>query len=190
MRDVGGFRMGPFELMELTGLDVTQRPRAHLYNQFFQEPRYRPNLIMRARYEAGARAQDKKRVLRIRRGDEGDRPPDLLLSGFFPSSVWVSRADERATLFSPNCWKSLAPPLEHRLLRVASRLILVTPIGEDATTSAIDQVWTRAHSGGRHVVSPWSSDARSWNAGHGARCSRLIARVVRVRRRRGHGMSR
>ncbi|MBI3057194.1 MAG: 3-hydroxyacyl-CoA dehydrogenase, partial [Betaproteobacteria bacterium] len=24
MRDVGGFRMGPFELMELTGLDVTQ----------------------------------------------------------------------------------------------------------------------------------------------------------------------
>ena len=36
MRDVGGFRMGPFELMELTGLDVTQPASELIYNQFFQ----------------------------------------------------------------------------------------------------------------------------------------------------------
>ncbi|MDP3715545.1 MAG: 3-hydroxyacyl-CoA dehydrogenase NAD-binding domain-containing protein, partial [Burkholderiales bacterium] len=36
MRDVGGFRMGPFELMELTGLDVTQPASVLIYNQFFQ----------------------------------------------------------------------------------------------------------------------------------------------------------
>jgi 3-hydroxybutyryl-CoA dehydrogenase len=33
--------MGPFELMELTGLDVTQPASELIYNQFFQEPRYR-----------------------------------------------------------------------------------------------------------------------------------------------------
>ena len=52
MRDVGGFRMGPFELMELTGLDVTQPASVLIYSQFFQEPRYRPSLIMQSRYEA------------------------------------------------------------------------------------------------------------------------------------------
>lgn len=36
MRDVGGFRMGPFELMELTGLDVTQPASELIYNQFFR----------------------------------------------------------------------------------------------------------------------------------------------------------
>ena len=61
MRDVGGFRMGPFELMELTGLDVTQPASALIYNQFFQEPRYRPNLIMQERYEAGVLGRKSKK---------------------------------------------------------------------------------------------------------------------------------
>jgi len=61
MRDVGGFRMGPFELMELTGLDVTQPASELIYNQFFQEPRYRPNLIMRSRYEAGLLGRKSRR---------------------------------------------------------------------------------------------------------------------------------
>jgi 3-hydroxybutyryl-CoA dehydrogenase len=61
MRDVGGFRMGPFELMELTGLDVTQPASELIYNQFFQEPRYRPNLIMRSRYEAGVLGRKSKK---------------------------------------------------------------------------------------------------------------------------------
>src|SRR3970282_909687 len=53
MRDVGGFRLGPFEVLELTGLDVSHPASELIYNQFFQEPLYRPSLIMRARYEAG-----------------------------------------------------------------------------------------------------------------------------------------
>ncbi|MBI2510299.1 MAG: 3-hydroxyacyl-CoA dehydrogenase, partial [Betaproteobacteria bacterium] len=61
MRDVCGFRMGPFELMELTGLDVTHPASELIYHQFFQEPRYRPNLIMRARYEAGVLGRKSKR---------------------------------------------------------------------------------------------------------------------------------
>ena len=67
--------MGPFELMELTGLDVTQPASQLIYNQFFQEPRYRPNLIMQPRYEAGVLGpQDQKGFLQLRRRDESDRP--------------------------------------------------------------------------------------------------------------------
>ena len=61
MRDVGGFRMGPFELMELTGLDVTQPASVLIYSQFFQEPRYRPSLIMQSRYEAGVLGRKSKK---------------------------------------------------------------------------------------------------------------------------------
>ena len=53
MRDVAGFRMGPFELMELTGLDVSQPASVAIYEQCFHEPRYRPAQLMHSRFEAG-----------------------------------------------------------------------------------------------------------------------------------------
>lgn len=40
-----GFKMGPFELMDLTGLDVSHPVMESVYNQYYQEPRYRPNVL-------------------------------------------------------------------------------------------------------------------------------------------------
>ncbi len=45
MRECGGFRMGPFELMDLTGLDVTYPATEQIYQQYFHEPRLRPTPI-------------------------------------------------------------------------------------------------------------------------------------------------
>jgi 3-hydroxybutyryl-CoA dehydrogenase len=39
MRDAGGFRMGPFELMDLTGIDVNFPVRMIIYNGYFQDRR-------------------------------------------------------------------------------------------------------------------------------------------------------
>jgi hypothetical protein len=93
MRDVGGFRMGPFELMDLTGLDVTQPASELIYNQFFQEPRYRPNLIMRSRYEAGVLGRKTKRGFYPY---DGEMKPDVPKEAPAPvphaGSVWVSPA--------------------------------------------------------------------------------------------------
>lgn len=49
----GGFRMGPFELMDLIGIDVNYAVSRSVYEQFFQEPRFRPHPIQRAMVEAG-----------------------------------------------------------------------------------------------------------------------------------------
>jgi 3-hydroxybutyryl-CoA dehydrogenase len=49
----GGFRMGPFELMDLIGIDVNYAVTQSIYEQFFQEPRYRPHPIQRRMVEAG-----------------------------------------------------------------------------------------------------------------------------------------
>ncbi|MBC2887094.1 3-hydroxyacyl-CoA dehydrogenase [Ochrobactrum sp. CM-21-5] len=53
LRDAGGFRMGPFELLDLTGLDVSHPVMEVIYNQYYQEPRYRPSVITRQRLDAG-----------------------------------------------------------------------------------------------------------------------------------------
>jgi 3-hydroxybutyryl-CoA dehydrogenase len=47
-----GFSMGPFELMDLIGIDVNLAVTESVYNQFFQEARFRPHLIQQKMVEA------------------------------------------------------------------------------------------------------------------------------------------
>lgn len=47
-----GFKMGPFELMDLIGLDVNFAVTQSVYHAFFEEPRYRPHPIQRRMVEA------------------------------------------------------------------------------------------------------------------------------------------
>ncbi|WP_245491099.1 MULTISPECIES: 3-hydroxyacyl-CoA dehydrogenase [unclassified Mesorhizobium] len=53
LRDAAGFKMGPFELMDLTGLDVSHPVMESIYTQFYQDPRYRPSGIAAQRVAAG-----------------------------------------------------------------------------------------------------------------------------------------
>jgi 3-hydroxybutyryl-CoA dehydrogenase len=45
VREAGGFKMGPFELMDLIGLDINFAATQSMYEQTFMEPRYRPHII-------------------------------------------------------------------------------------------------------------------------------------------------
>jgi len=53
MREAAGFRMGPFELLDLTGLDVSGKVMESIYQQFYQEPRFRPSPLVAPRIAAG-----------------------------------------------------------------------------------------------------------------------------------------
>ena len=53
MREAMGFRMGPFELLDLTGLDVSGKVMQSVYEQFMQEPMYRPSSLVAPRLAAG-----------------------------------------------------------------------------------------------------------------------------------------
>ncbi|HEY9686149.1 MAG TPA: 3-hydroxyacyl-CoA dehydrogenase NAD-binding domain-containing protein [Coleofasciculaceae cyanobacterium] len=53
MREAGGFRMGPFELMDLIGIDVNYAVTQSVWNAYFQCSRYRPHPIQRKMVEAG-----------------------------------------------------------------------------------------------------------------------------------------
>ncbi|HEY0931689.1 MAG TPA: 3-hydroxyacyl-CoA dehydrogenase NAD-binding domain-containing protein [Gemmatimonas sp.] len=53
LRTIGGFRMGPFELMDFIGLDVNFAVTRSVYDGMFQDPRYRPALQQQRLVEAG-----------------------------------------------------------------------------------------------------------------------------------------
>src|SRR5690242_13974094 len=53
MRELGGFRMGPFELMDFIGNDVNYAVTKSVFEAFFYDPRYRPSLTQRRLVEAG-----------------------------------------------------------------------------------------------------------------------------------------
>jgi 3-hydroxybutyryl-CoA dehydrogenase len=53
MRTIGGFRMGPFELMDLIGLDVNYAVTRSVFEGLYFDPRYRPSLTQRRLVEAG-----------------------------------------------------------------------------------------------------------------------------------------
>jgi len=53
VKAVGGFRMGPFELMDLIGIDVNFAVTKSVYEQTFGEPRFRPHVIQERMVNAG-----------------------------------------------------------------------------------------------------------------------------------------
>ncbi len=53
MREAGGFRMGPFELMDLIGHDVNFAVTRSVFEAYFNDPRYRPSLTQQELVAAG-----------------------------------------------------------------------------------------------------------------------------------------
>ncbi|MGV6829306.1 MAG: 3-hydroxyacyl-CoA dehydrogenase NAD-binding domain-containing protein [Flavobacteriales bacterium] len=53
MKAIGGFRMGPFELMDFIGNDVNYTVTETVYNSFYQDPRYKPSFTQKRLAEAG-----------------------------------------------------------------------------------------------------------------------------------------
>lgn len=53
LKTVGGFRMGPFELMDLIGNDVNFAVTTSVWQAFFYDPRYTPSLTQQRQVESG-----------------------------------------------------------------------------------------------------------------------------------------
>ncbi len=53
MKEIGGFRMGPFELMDFIGNDVNYAVTESVFKSFFSDPRYKPSFTQKQYAEAG-----------------------------------------------------------------------------------------------------------------------------------------
>lgn len=52
MKEAGGFRMGPFELMDFIGNDINYKVTETVWEQLFYDTRYKPSLTQKRLYEA------------------------------------------------------------------------------------------------------------------------------------------
>lgn len=53
MREIGGFRMGPFQLMDFIGNDLNYKVTATIFEEFFYDPRFKPSFTQKRMVEAG-----------------------------------------------------------------------------------------------------------------------------------------
>ncbi len=52
LKTFGGFKMGPFELMDFIGNDINYKVTETVWEQFFYDPRFKPSLTQKRLYEA------------------------------------------------------------------------------------------------------------------------------------------
>lgn len=52
MKTIGNFKMGPFELMDLIGVDVNFSVTTTVYKEYFYDPKYKPSLLQQRMSEA------------------------------------------------------------------------------------------------------------------------------------------
>lgn len=53
MKELGGFKMGPFELMDLVGNDINYEVTETIFKQFYYDPRFKPSFTQKRLVEAG-----------------------------------------------------------------------------------------------------------------------------------------
>ncbi|GAA4420827.1 3-hydroxyacyl-CoA dehydrogenase [Acidovorax lacteus] len=136
LRDQAGFKLGPFELMDLTALDVSHPVMESIYHQYYEEPRFRPSVITAQRLAGGLLGR--KTGEGFYRYEDGtaavpQEPPVPTVDEMPP--VWVSpRAARRAELYQ--LLKDLGARIETAASPSAQAIILVAPLGFDVTTVA------------------------------------------------------
>ena len=137
LREQAGFRMGPCELFDLTGLDVSHPVTESIYQQYYQEPRYRPTLITRQRLTAGLLGR--KTGQGFYRYLEGVQqvPAEPPAPCVALPPVWVSAARPEAREAVLALLERLGATVEQGARPSAEALCLVLPLGQDATCAAL-----------------------------------------------------
>jgi len=137
LREAAGFRMGPFELLDLTGLDVSQPVMESIYRQFYEEPRFRPSPLLLQRRLGGLLGRKSGRGFYsyadgVRQPIEAPAPPAAP-----KPSVWVSRSDAALGKKIEALAAKLGARVEKGERPSADALCVLAPWGPDATSAAL-----------------------------------------------------
>ena len=132
-----GFKLGPFELLDLTGLDVSHPVMESIYRQFYDEPRFRPSALAAQRVAGGLLGRKTgEGFYRHEAGQQVAIPEADLpaLAGPAPfARVWVAPGPQRSALCE--LVAALGAPLDNHDAPGADSLVLIAPLGIDATAA-------------------------------------------------------
>jgi 3-hydroxybutyryl-CoA dehydrogenase len=121
--DAGGFRIGPFGLMDLVGLDVSHAVMKSMYQQYFEEPKYRPAFLVEPRVAAGLLGRKTKRGW-YEYGPDMVMPPEAPAPTKKPARTWA--APELREIISSNADKA------------GAEVCFVAPLGSDCSAAALE----------------------------------------------------
>lgn len=138
LREGAGFRMGPLELFDLTGLDVSHPVMESIYNQFYQEPRYKPSPLTRQML-AGGRLGRKTSHGFYRY--EGGRPIDPPQPQPVPECsqippVWIATENSTDHQRLGALLEQLGATVEQGAEPSPQALCLLAPYGRDGTAAS------------------------------------------------------
>lgn len=133
MRDCRGFRMGPFELMDLTGIDVNFPVSLIVYDGYMQDPRIKTAPNHKAMFDAGLLGRKTGQGwFRYDGAEKVDPPsPDYVPAGSVAASaVALAVRDPKLEAFCDAVGLAIAADDGHMP-------ILAAPLGDDATQTAL-----------------------------------------------------
>ena len=136
MKEAAGFRMGPFELLDLIGADVTYAVMVSIYERYFGEPMYQPSAQLAVRVAGGLLGRKTKQGFYNYDGPPAASAPTVQVAVQpVPSVAWV--ADEDGGRELAEWLASAGVKTQVGGVPDARALCCVTPLGEDATSAVV-----------------------------------------------------
>jgi len=139
MCEAADFRMGPFQLFDLTGLDVSFEVLEQIYNGFYQEDRFRPTPLLRRQLEGGLYGRKTRRGFYSYDEDPSAPVGADAPAGWSARQVWLPPTDRRDHPWLVDRFASMGIALDDGDSPRASSIIVVLPLGDDATTTAVNR---------------------------------------------------
>ncbi len=136
LRNACGFPLGPFELMDLTGLDITLSVSESIFSQFYYDPIYRPPFLLKKRVTAELYGRKVNRgFYEYKDGKKKDVVMQVTENRIDKiPKIWIHKDD-------PNSYRMIMNYLSKYGIEVDSNdkpsensLILLIPLGKDLTT--------------------------------------------------------
>ncbi|CUJ25050.1 3-hydroxyacyl-CoA dehydrogenase [Achromobacter sp. ACM04] len=161
MREQAGFRMGPFELLDLTALDVSHPVMESIYRQFFDEPRFRPSPITTVRLAGGLIGRKAGEGFYVYADGQKQVPAEPPVPALPENlKVWVSPKHGEGYARAAALVEKLGATLVTGSTPDADALILVTPYGEDVSTTVSAQGLNAARTVGLDTLYAFDSAKR------------------------------
>lgn len=135
LKDSLGFRMGPFELFDLVGLDISQAVMESLHQQFYQDPRYTPSALVPTRLAAGLLGRKSGQgFYRYQDGRAVEETQSAVPAVAIERPFWLDCRDGAMRDQVAAVLASAGALLEQAERPSANAICLVTPLGEDASS--------------------------------------------------------
>ncbi len=161
MREQAGFRMGPFELLDLTGLDVSHPVMESIYSQFFDEPRFRPSPITTVRLAGGLLGRKVGEGFYVYKNGQKQVPAEPAVPAL-PQGlrVWISPAHADGQARAQALLRLLGAEVVQAEAAPVDALLVVTPLGEDVSSCVAGQGLDGARTVGLDVLHDFAASRR------------------------------